>query len=56
LGPPKLDAAVMVKVNVPVVAGMPAMTPVELFRVKPFGNDPPVIVKLYVPVGAPETV
>jgi hypothetical protein len=32
-----------VKVNGPAVVGVPVMAPVELFRIKPGGRDPPAI-------------
>ena len=44
--------AVTVKVNVPVVVGVPEMTPVAELRVRPPGSDPLEIVK----VGAGEPV
>ena len=39
---PNALVAVTVKVAVPAAVGVPAMTPVELFKVSPAGSEPPV--------------
>ena len=39
-----------VKLLVPEAVGVPEITPVLLFRVKPFGNEPAVTVKVLAPV------
>ena len=40
---PRESTTWAVKLNVPAVVGVPVIAPVELFKVKPVGNDPAVI-------------
>jgi len=45
-----LSLTVVVKTDVPVEVGTPEMTPVELERLSPVGNEPDAIAHLYIRV------